>query len=66
MPLRLVERPKSPYWIIPAPSGESALRKALALATVERPRKSSSSGKPRSSNNQSTVVALPQHSRQQR
>src|SRR6476619_7257073 len=45
-----------------APSGESALKKALVLATFAPRKKSSSSGKPRSSNNQSTVVALPQHS----
>src|SRR6478736_2355698 len=37
-----------------AHSGESALGKALALATDEPPRKSLSSARPRSSNNQST------------
>jgi hypothetical protein len=46
-----------------APSGESALRKALALATSESPKKSERSAKPKSSQNQSTVVALHQHSR---
>jgi hypothetical protein len=49
-----------------APSAESALKKALALATLERPRRSSSSARPKSSSSQSTVVALPQHSRAQR
>jgi hypothetical protein len=46
-----------------APSGESALRKALALATSESPKKSERSAKPKSSQNESTVLALHQHSR---
>ena len=46
-----------------AHSGEYALRKALALATSESPKKSERSAKPKSSQNQSTVVALHQHSR---
>jgi len=45
-----------------APSAESALKKALALATSESPKKSERNAKPKSSQNQSTVVALHQHS----
>jgi hypothetical protein len=48
-----------------APSGVSALKKALALATSELPKRSERSAKPKSSPNQSTVVALPQRSRRQ-
>src|SRR5450631_2596041 len=41
-----------------APSGEYALKKALALATNEPPRKSAPSAKPKSSQDRSTVIAL--------
>src|SRR5262245_47655297 len=49
-----------------APSAESALKRALALATSELPKKSGPKERPSSSSSQSTVVALPQHSRRQR
>jgi hypothetical protein len=52
-----------PTGLSAAHSAEFALRKALALATGEPLRKSSSNARPQSSNSQSTVVALPQHSR---
>lgn len=45
-----------------APSGESALKKALALATEHLPKKSGRNVRPKSSPNRSTVVALPQRS----
>src|SRR4051795_10112825 len=46
-----------------APSEESALTKALALATSESPKKSAPNARPKSSRSPSTVVALPQPSR---
>jgi hypothetical protein len=46
-----------------APSAESELKKALELATEGSPKKSGRNAKPKSSHNQSTVVALPQRLR---
>ena len=54
---------KHPTGLCAAPSAESELKRALALATEGLPRKSAPSAKPKSSRNQSTVVALPQLSR---
>jgi hypothetical protein len=48
-----------------APSGESALRKALALATERQPKKSARSARQKSSHSRSTVVELPQRSQRQ-
>src|SRR5437660_10287560 len=47
-----------------APSAESDLRKALALTTRKRRKKSARSARPKSSPNPSTVVALPLRSPQ--
>src|SRR5262245_37333398 len=57
--------PNHPIGSSAAPSAESALKKALALAIDGSPKKSARSARARSSSNRSTVVPLRQHSPKQ-
>ena len=59
MPLALVRRPRSPFWIVRGSIKDSALKKARRLLTEDSRKKSAPSAKPNSSNRRSTVVVFP-------